>query len=146
MGQQGRLEELFYRTDFVRHNILKNDDKSYRGCGHVVGHPRVAIFRGSCNEGYMKYDSSVQINLITAFMSTRAQGGDEHKMTRHNDMQQSYLLALDDAMANKSSSLIMSGMLEQHENNQAFTAEELAQLLVEILLKHRLVCMYHQCR
>jgi hypothetical protein len=50
-------------------------------------------------------------------------------------MQQSYLLALDDARATKSSFLVLSGMFEHEDGDEAFTAEEFAQWLSDILLK-----------
>jgi hypothetical protein len=88
-GQQGRLEEFFYRTDFTRHNVTRDADtlEAFHGYGHAVGHPGVAVFRGSCSEGYMKYDTAVQINLVMAFMSTKASEGDKQKVTRRKEMQ-----------------------------------------------------------
>ena len=70
----------------MRYTVAKDVDKSYRGCGHAVGYPGVAIFRGSYNEGYVKHDTAVQINLIMAFMSTKAKRSDEQRMTRHKEM------------------------------------------------------------
>ena len=48
MGGKGKIEELFYRTDYMKYHVDKTDDKSYRNCGFAVGHPGMAILRANC--------------------------------------------------------------------------------------------------
>jgi len=106
-GQNGFLEELFYRTDLACHAGHGCGGTLADRCGGALSFPGVSIFREGVSKGYQQCGVA-QMHLVLAQHSSSS-GGTQETSSIDVQLRKSIALALRTAHKGKNSALVISG-------------------------------------
>ena len=98
-GQEGFLEELFYRTDLICHAGQGCGGTLPVDCGGTVSFSGIGIFREGVSKGYQSCDTT-QVQLVLA-QYTRHPGGTLNMSNIGAQLRKSIALALREARKQK---------------------------------------------
>jgi len=117
-GQEGFLEELFYRTDLIRHAGQGCGGTLPFDCGGTVSFPGVGIFREGVSKGYQSCDTT-QVHLVLA-QHTRHSGGTSKISDVDAQLRKSIALALREARKQKDSVVVISSHVTASPDDEFF--------------------------
>ena len=106
-GQEGFMEEFFYRTDLVCHAGQGRGGTLPLDCGGTISFSGIGIFRGNLAKGYQQCDATQMHSVFAQFSGS--QGSKEKSPAIGQQVRQSLALALKEAHQQKNQVVVISG-------------------------------------
>jgi hypothetical protein len=132
-GQDGFLEELFYRTDLMCHAGQGCGGTLPIGYGGTVSLSGVSIFREGVSKGYQQCEA-MQMHLVLA-QHSHSSGGTHEVSNIGAQLRKSIAFALREARKEKNSAVVISGNLTSAQGDEILSTAAFAELLKEVLLE-----------